>query len=87
MYELISFVTRGKVRKAVFMILEIPRTPTQVSEMIGTHRSTTSRAILSLENKGLVECINPNDSMGRYYRVTELGMKVLMKIKEWNGEF
>lgn len=87
MYEIISFVTRGKVRKAVFMILETPQTPTQVSEIIGTHRSTTSRAILSLENKGLVECVNPKDSMGRYYRVTELGLQVLMKIKEMNGEF
>lgn len=86
MYELISFVTRGKIRNAVFHNLEIPRTPTQLSEIIGTHRSTTSRAIISLEEKGLVECITPKESMGRYYRLTKLGVDVLNKIKEDEGE-
>ena len=80
MYDLVSFVSRGKVRKKVLKNLTKPYTPTQLSHIIRTHRSTTSRAILALENKGLVECITPTENMGRYYSITETGKKILKKI-------
>lgn len=80
MYELVSFVSRGKIRKKVLSNLDKPLTPTQLSEKIKTHRSTTSRAILALEKKGLVECITPKESMGRYYQLTKLGQKILKEI-------
>ena len=80
MYDLISFVSRGKIRKKVLSNLDKPLTPTQLSEKIKTHRSTTSRAILALEKKGLVECITPKENMGRFYRLTKLGQKVLKEI-------
>lgn len=82
MYELISFVSRGKIRKFVLSNLVKPHTPTELSHIIKTHRSTTSRTILALESKGLVKCITPKEKMGRYYEVTELGKKILGKIKE-----
>ena len=84
MYELASFVVRGKVRKKVLKNLIQPHTPTDLSLIIGSHRSTTSRAIIALQNKGLVECITPNESMGRYYRITSLGKKVLKKLGDTN---
>jgi DNA-binding MarR family transcriptional regulator len=76
-YELVSFVVRGKVRKKVLALLVKPSTPTEVSRTIHTHRSTVSRTILALEKKGLVECITPKEKMGRYYRITKKGQKVL----------
>ena len=83
MYDLVSFVSRGKIRKVVLSNLVKPQTPTELSHIIKTHRSTTSRTILALERKGLVKCITPNEKMGRYYQITELGKKILHKI---NGD-
>ena len=80
MYDLISFVSRGKVRKKALSNLVKPHTPTELSHIIKTHRSTRSRTILSLEKRGLVKCITPNEKMGRYYEITELGKKVVKKI-------
>ncbi|MBW2972760.1 helix-turn-helix domain-containing protein [Candidatus Woesearchaeota archaeon] len=80
MYDLVSFVSRGKIRRKVLSNLDKPMTPTQLSEKIKTHRSTTSRAILALERKGLVKCITPKEYMGRYYQLTKLGHKILKEI-------
>jgi len=77
MYDLLSFVTRGKIRKKVLLALQTPDTPTEISKKILTHRSTTSRTILALEEKGLVECITPKETMGRYYQVSKMGKKIL----------
>ena len=82
MYELISFVSRGKIRKKVLENLLEPHTPTELSVILKTHRSTISRAIIDLEKKALVICITPKEKMGRYYQVTDEGKKILKKIKE-----
>ena len=82
MYDLISFVSRGKIRKKILLNLDKPMTPTELSEKIKTHRSTTSRSLLILEKKGLVKCITPNEKMGRYYENTKIGNKIIKIIKE-----
>lgn len=84
MYRLISFVYRGKIRIKVLKGLFKPKTPTELSKEIKTHRSTTSRAILALVDKGLVKCLTPNENMGRYYEITKLGKKILGEIEEKN---
>ena len=61
--------------------LDKPLTPTQLSEKIKTHRSTTSRTLLELEEKGLVKCITPDETMGRFYEITNQGKKVLKEIR------
>jgi DNA-binding MarR family transcriptional regulator len=86
MYNLISFVSRGKIRKKVLSNLNKPLTPTQLSEKIKTHRSTTSRTLLELEEKKLVKCITPNENMGRFYKITQKGNDILKKIKELEYE-
>ena len=82
MYDLISFVTRGKIRKLVLHNLVKPNTPTVLCKLIGTHRSTTSRTIIILEKKGLVKCLTPNEKMGRFYETTALGKNILRKIED-----
>lgn len=77
MYYLLSFVSRGKIRKEVLRLLEKPMTPTDLSKKIKTHRSTVSRSLLELEKKDLVECITSNEKMGRYYTITKQGKKIL----------
>tara|TARA_B100000315_G_C14315552_1_gene468399 strand:- start:237 stop:491 length:255 start_codon:yes stop_codon:yes gene_type:complete len=81
MYDLVSYVSRGKIRKKVLSNLTKPQTPTELGHLINTHRSTTSRAILALEKKGLVKCITPKEKMGRFYEITSLGKRVLGQIE------
>lgn len=85
MYDLMSFVSRGKVRKKVLQNLIKPHTPTELSHIIKTHRSTTSRTILALEKKGLVQCITPKEKMGRYYEISKLGKKIISSFQEKSG--
>lgn len=86
MYDLVSFVTRGKIRKRILINLDKPLTPTQLSERIKNHRSTISRTLLALEKKGLVKCITPNENMGRFYEITKKGKKIIEEINEfYNG--
>jgi len=82
MYELVSFVSRGKIRERVLEELSTPKTPTQLSDIISTQRPTISRAISDLQKKGLVECLTPREKMGRYYQITSLGKEILDKIHE-----
>lgn len=85
MYDLVSFVGRGKNRKKVLKALIKTNSPTELSRQLDIERSTISRAILELTDKGLVECLTPDERMGRYYRITETGKKVVDVI-EGKGE-
>jgi len=77
MYDLVSFVGRGKIRKKVLKALIKTNSPTELARQLDIERSTVSRAILELTEKGLVECLTPDERMGRYYRTTETGKKVI----------
>lgn len=85
MYDLVSFVGRGGARRRVIKALIKPNSPTDLAKQLDIERSTVSRVILELTEKGLVECLTPNSRMGRYYRTTEIGRKVIDVI-EGNGE-
>jgi len=76
MYNLVSFVTRGSVRRKVLKGLLRPNTPTELAKTVGVARSAVSRTIQALEKVGLVECLTPDEKMDRYYRITETGKKV-----------
>ena len=76
MYNLVSFVTRGSVRRKVLKGLLRPNTPTELAKTIGVARSAVSRTIQALEKVGLVECLTPDEKMDRYYQITDTGKKV-----------
>ena len=84
MYDLVSFVSRGKVRTEILKNLDRPMTPTDLSKKINTHRPTVSRSLLVMVKKKLIECITPNVKMGRYYQKTALGNKVIQLIENEN---
>jgi DNA-binding MarR family transcriptional regulator len=85
MYNLVSFVTRGSVRRKVLKGLLRPNTPTELAKTLDIARSAVSRSIQALEKVGLVECLTPDEKMDRYYRTTETGKKVVAII-EGKGE-
>nr|WP_321352644.1 winged helix-turn-helix domain-containing protein [uncultured Methanoregula sp.] len=77
MYNLVSFVSRGSVRRKVLKGLLKPNTPTELAKVLGIARSAVSRSISALEKVGLVECLTPDENMNRYYQTTEIGKKVV----------
>jgi DNA-binding MarR family transcriptional regulator len=85
MYNLVSIVTRGSVRRKVLKGLLKPHTPTELAKTYGIARSAVSRAIQAMEKVGLVECLTPDEKMDRYYRTTETGKKVV-EIIEGEGK-
>lgn len=79
--DLIS-VIKGNIRKRVILNLIIPNTPTQLAKKINAYRASVSRSLLFLKKKGLVECINENDTLGRLYKLTDKGKEVYDILKK-----
>lgn len=82
MYELVSFIKRGRIRFEILQRLDKPKTPTMLAKELNTHQSTISRALLALEQKGLVECLTPNEKLFRLYRVSNKGKDTLTTISK-----
>lgn len=80
-WETISFVNRSKNRKLILFKISKPTTPTTLSKELNLHRSVTSRALLDLEEKGLVTCLNPESKKERYYQVTKKGQEMKRRIE------
>lgn len=77
MYDLISYVVRGKTRLDILKALDKPMTPTQISDKLRNHRSTISRTLLEMEKRGLVKCLTPKEKTGRLYNITKKGKDIL----------
>ena len=76
MYKLLSFVARGKNRSKVLNSLDSVQTPTEISKRLKIQRSTVSRTISELKEKGLVKCLTPQEKMGRLYTLSSSGKKI-----------
>jgi predicted transcriptional regulator len=76
----ISFIVRGKHRKAILKLLNKPKTPTQVKKDTGLHFNTVSRILVELDKKGFVKCLTPKQKLARFYYITSKGKKVLSRI-------
>lgn len=80
LYQLKSYIDRSKNRRKILNLLnekEEPYTPSEISSKLEVHRTTISKRITDLSEKGLVEVLNPEDNRNRYYRITEKGNKLI----------
>ena len=82
MYDLISYIIRGKVRLSILNDLDKPMTPTKIAEQLKNHRSTISRSLIDMEKRGFVKCLTPAEKTGRLYVITKKGKNVLEKIRK-----
>lgn len=72
----VSFVKRSKYRKCILECINGAMTPTELSDGTDLERSHISRALAELMDRDLVELLNPEDKIGRLYRITEKGEEV-----------
>lgn len=84
-WSLVSFIRRSKNRRKVVAALRrsrSPLTPSDIAKKTGIGLPNTGRAVKSLREKGLIECLNPEDRVYRHYALTEQGEAVLEKVRE-----
>lgn len=81
-WNLISFIRRSDYRREIVKTLDRPMTPTELSYELGKHRSHVSRALGELQDKNVVTLLNPEDSVGRLYDLTEDGTEIKYELEE-----
>jgi len=58
-----------------------PIRPTDIAKETELNKSHVSRSLKEFVDKGIAECLTPNQSMGRYYALTGEGKEILNKLK------
>ncbi len=66
-FRVTLFFKRGKLRKKVLDSLKEPKMATEIAKELKLHRSSVSRILLKLQEKGFIKCLNPNDKNFRHY--------------------
>lgn len=78
----LGFIIRSKYRKAVFLSLEKPIRPSQISKKLNLRLTHITRALRELKQKGFAKCLNPKEKIGRFYTLTKKGKYIFKKVKE-----
>lgn len=76
-----SFVVRSINRKKVFLALSKPKTPTELSKEVELNLGYISNIIISLIERKLVECLNPEEKRHRLYMRTKKGEGLVGNLK------
>tara|TARA_Y100000310_G_scaffold77091_1_gene73622 strand:- start:148 stop:414 length:267 start_codon:yes stop_codon:yes gene_type:complete len=79
--SLLSFILRGKNRITVLKTISKDEViSAQIEEETKMYKSHVSRTLKELAMKRLIRCVNPKDRYFKFYKITNLGKKVLEKI-------
>jgi len=80
-WELLAFVKMSEQRQNVLKALTEPKIPSELAKSLKMDLSHVSRALLQLEEKKLVKCLNPDTRKGRFYQRTEKATQILAQLK------
>ena len=71
--ELAGFIVRSEYRKKVFKeIINFIR-PSEIARKLDIRLTHITRELRFLKQEGLIECLNPNEKVGRLYQLTKKG--------------
>lgn len=79
-WETQGFVLAGALRTKIVLLLEEPKTPTTLAELIKTQDSAIARSLRDLEKQGVVNCLNPAARKGKLFALTAAGEAVRQRI-------
>ncbi len=82
-WKLFAWVKRGSRRKDVLGLLKKstnPLTANEIKQKLKIALSQASFTLKELNDKELVECLNPNDKIGRLYKITKKGEEMLKEL-------
>jgi len=83
-WDLVSFVARSTQRRKILPLLKNPITPSEIAKETNLYLTHVSRALGEFQDKGLVECLTPKARVGKYYRITKLGQRILKEVEKLN---
>lgn len=77
--SLISFVARSKRRKETLKLIskESKLSQPEIMRKLKRYKSHNSRTLKELNDKGLISCINPEDRVFKFYKITKKGRNIL----------
>ncbi|MCJ7478739.1 MAG: ArsR family transcriptional regulator [Candidatus Nanohaloarchaeota archaeon QJJ-7] len=84
-WEDVSYVEiSSNRRKALRFLVDAgrPLTPTELSDRMGVVLKTASRAVRELQDRELVECVNPEEPRYRRYSATEEGRMIEEELEQ-----
>lgn len=81
-WSLYSFVSRSKQRRKIFLLLESPKTPTEIGDEAKVSVSHVSRTLREFTEKRIVKCLTPDEKIGRIYGLTKEGKLLLKKMRK-----
>ena len=80
-WDNISFIVRSSPRKKVFLALQEPKTPTQLSKELKINIGFISNILIELSKRDLIKCLSPNEKRHRFYKMNKKGKEILKDIK------
>lgn len=79
-WKLYGLVMAGELRVNIVKLLNEPKTPTQLRNMIKTQDSAIARCLRTLEKHKIVKQLNPNIRKGKIYILTNVGKDILKQL-------
>ena len=79
-WEKYAWVKRGKRRQQTLEVFNKSPTPLTINDIHEKSRIAISQAsatVTELENTNLIECLNPQDKIGKLYRITNEGKEIM----------
>ena len=80
-WKIAGWVTRGKQRRKVLKSLDSPMMPSDIARKHKISLAHASKIVRELASKKLVECINEELKLGRIYKRTNKGNKIVKYLK------
>jgi len=75
-----AWLNRGKRRKSILELLnnsERPLSAKDVKSKLKIAISQASYSLKELRNRGLIECVNPDDKIGKLYLINKKGKELV----------
>lgn len=83
--NIISYIARSKRRLEILNILKTnEKSQVEIMKLTKMYKAHTSRTLKELSEKELIHCINPEDRMFKFYKITKKGKEILNDIKRVN---
>ena len=82
-WELYAWLKRGNRRKEVLKVIANSNKPLTVKEIkleLKIAMSQASFTVKELQDKKLINCLNPKDKIGRLYKINNEGKEILNEI-------
>jgi len=82
-WELYAWLKRGNRRREVLKLIASSNNPLTVKEIknkLKVAMAQSSFTVKELFDKKLIDCLNPNDKIGRLYKISKNGSDLLNEI-------